>query len=157
MDEKPLTFRAKLFRPAIAGSTTFLRAPAKIMKVFNTKARVPVRGTINGTPFRSSLSPMGGSHLMPVNAALRAAAKVKAGDTVKVVLTRDTAPRVVKVPNDFAARLKRSGDAAEFFNGLSYSHQTEYVAWINDAKREETRSRRIEAAIARLSKRIRGT
>ena len=87
MTEK-LEFRAKLFRPDVAGSTTFLRAPAKVMKAFDTKARVPVAGTLDGVPFRSSLSPMGGSHLLPVNAKLRAAAKVEAGDTVTVVLER---------------------------------------------------------------------
>jgi Domain of unknown function (DUF1905) len=48
-----------------------LSAPFDVEKTFGTKARVPVRGTINGFPFRSSLMPMGGCHRMVVNKQMR--------------------------------------------------------------------------------------
>lgn len=73
-------------------------APFRVEEVFGTRARVPVRGTINGYPFRSSLMPMGGCHRMVVNQTMRKGAGVKAGDKVRVVMERDTAGRVVEAP-----------------------------------------------------------
>src|SRR6266851_1505313 len=75
-----------------------LAAPFDVEEIFGTRARVPVRGTINGYPFRSSLMPMGGCHRMVVNQAMRKGAGVKAGDKVRVVMERDTGERVVAVP-----------------------------------------------------------
>ena len=72
--------------------------PVDVLEVFGTRARVPVRGTINGFPFRSSLMPMGGCHMMPVNKTLREGAGVEAGDMVEVVMERDDEKRTVEVP-----------------------------------------------------------
>lgn len=94
---KKLAFKVRL--DGMEGSSVAaLSAPFSVEKVFGTKARVPVRGTINGFPFRSSLSPMAGCHRMVVNRTIREGAGVKAGDTVSVVLERDEVPRVVEVP-----------------------------------------------------------
>jgi hypothetical protein len=152
MAQRVLTFQAKLFRPEGTGTATFLRIPEKVMRVFATKTRVPVTGTINGVPFRSSLSPMGGAHLMPVNAQLRTAASVSAGDRVTVVLERDMVPRVVEVPAELASAFRAAPKALSFFEGLSYTHQKEYVLWISEAKRDETRRRRIKIAVEQLAK-----
>jgi Domain of unknown function (DUF1905) len=69
-----------------------LRAPFDVVEVFGTRARVPVRGTINGLPYCSSLMPMGGCHRTVVNREIRVGAGVRAGDTVKVVMERETRP-----------------------------------------------------------------
>src|SRR5437868_10555613 len=93
---------AQKFRIKLDGmpgmETACFCAPFDVQQVFGTRGRVPVRGTINGAPFRSSLMNMGDGHMMVVNAELRAAAKCKAGDTVPVEMERDDALRTVEVP-----------------------------------------------------------
>ena len=113
------------------------------------KARVPVRGTINGFPFRSTVANMGGRQFVVVNAKLRAGAGVKAGDTVTVAIEPDTEPRVVEVP----AALKKSLGAklAAALDKLAYTHKKEFVQWYTEAKKEETRARRVEKMKAMLA------
>src|SRR6476469_11210377 len=89
-------FKAKLLSHA-GSSAAILKPPFDVAAVFQRKGRVPVKGTINGFPFRSSLMNMGEGHMMVVNAQLRAGAKCKAGDTVEVVLELDEEPRTVTV------------------------------------------------------------
>src|SRR5437763_8052335 len=90
------------FRVKLAGmpgmETAAMKPPFDVPAAFGAKGRVPVKGTINGFPFRSSLMNMGSGHMMVVNAALRAGAHCKAGDTVDVVMERDDAKRTVAVP-----------------------------------------------------------
>ncbi|HEV3470272.1 MAG TPA: YdeI/OmpD-associated family protein [Pyrinomonadaceae bacterium] len=148
--EKPQRFRVQLETQAGTELAAF-GVPFDVQKVFGTRARVPVRGTINGTPFRSSLSPMGGRHIMPVNRKLREAAGVRGGETVTVTMERDTEPRVVTPPEDFARALRSNKDARANWEKLSYTHQREYAEHVEDAKRPETRQRRIEKSIALLA------
>jgi len=125
--------------------------PFDVQEAFGTKARVPVCGTINGVSYRRSIMNMGEGHMMVVNRELREAAKVQAGDTVEIVMQRDTAPRVVEVPADLKKALSGSQKAKSLFDKLSYTHQKEYVGWITGAKREETRKGRIEKSITMLT------
>ncbi len=91
---KKLKFKVRL--EGVPGmDTAALSAPFDAAEVFGTRARVPVRGTINGFPYRSSLMPMDGCHRMVVNREIRAGAGVKAGDTVTVEMERDDAQRTV--------------------------------------------------------------
>ena len=69
---------------------------------------------------------------------------------MEVVIGRDDEPRVVEVPEDLAAALAEDDTAHEAFAGLSYSHQREYVEWMTEAKRPETRARRVVQAMERL-------
>ena len=93
----PKKFKVKLQSHAGMESAT-LKPPFDVVDVFQRKGRVPVKGTINGFPFRSSLMNMGEGHMMVVNAELRAGAKCKAGDTVSVVIELDEDKRTVEVP-----------------------------------------------------------
>jgi len=88
---KKLKFKTRLVGQE-GSSVAAVNAPFDVKEVFGTIARVPVRGTINGFPFRSSLMPMGGCHYMAVNRTMREGASCKAGDTVSVVMERDKAP-----------------------------------------------------------------
>ena len=148
--EKPQRFRALLETREGSAATGF-GVPFDVQEVFGTRARVPVRGTINGTPFRGTLSPMGGRHIMVVNRKLREAAGVGGGQTVAVTLERDTEPRVVTPPEDFARALRSNKDALAAWGKLSYTHQREYAEHVEDAKRPETRQRRIEKSVALLA------
>jgi hypothetical protein len=124
--------------------------PFSVPEVFGTRARVPVRGTINGFPFRSSIAPMGGRFIMGVNRGLREGAGVRAGDLVDVVLERDNEPRVIEPTQDLAEALLASPAAQIAWERLSYSHKKEFVLAIEDAKKPETRARRVAKAIGEL-------
>lgn len=128
-------------------SVAWLNAPFDVVKVFGTRARVPVRGTINEFPFRSSMMPMGGCHGMAINKTMRDGAGVKAGDTVSVVMQRDESERTVEVPPILKKELGKSKTAQANWEKLSFTSQKEIVISINGAKREETRVRRLAKAM----------
>jgi uncharacterized protein YdeI (YjbR/CyaY-like superfamily) len=111
---------------------------------------VPVKGTINGFPFRSSLMNMGDGHMMVVNADLRAGAKCKAGDTVNIVMELDEDVRKVELPAYLKKIIAGDPKTKEAWARLSFTHQKEHVRAIEDAKREETRQKRIAAMIDML-------
>jgi len=121
-----------------------------VLETFGTKARVPVRGTINGFPFRSSLMPMGGCHGMVVNKTLREGAKCHAGDVVEIVLERDVAERTVEAPAELARELKKSKAARERWETLAFTHKKEMARSITEVKQEETRKRRLAKVISVL-------
>jgi hypothetical protein len=131
------------------GSGTVIVVPFDLKEVFGS-GRPPVRATVNGYTFRTTLFTMGGRALLGLNREVRAAAGVEAGQEVSVVLARDEEPRTVEVPGDLAAALEADPRIRETFDGLSYTHRKEYVRWIEEAKREETRTRRVAKSIELL-------
>jgi hypothetical protein len=143
---KKLEFTAKLEGKA-GSSVAWLNAPFDVPKVFGTRARVPVRGTINGFPFRTSLMPMGGCHGMAVNKTMRDGARVQAGDNVSVVMERDEDKRIVEVPPLLKKELAKSKTALANWKKLSFTSQKEIVLSISGAKQEETRQRRLAKAM----------
>jgi hypothetical protein len=127
----------------------FVEVPLDVPATFG-KARAPVRGTINGHPFRSTVAVYGGRYYLPVKRALREAAGVAAGDAVVVELEADDQPRTVDPPAELADALADDAEAKAAFDGLSYTHQREYGEWITEAKRAETRRRRVQQAVQML-------
>ncbi len=142
MAEKKLRFKVKL-QGQEGSSVAWMDAPFDVPETFGTKARVPVRGTINGFPFRSSLMPMGGCHGMAVNKTLREGAKAKAGDVVEIVMQRDVDERTVEAPPELARELTRNKKAQERWDSLAFTHKKEMANCIRDAKQEETKKRRL--------------
>jgi Bacteriocin-protection, YdeI or OmpD-Associated/Domain of unknown function (DUF1905) len=130
-------------------SGVFFEVPLDVPTVFG-KARAPVRGTINGHPFRSTVAVYGGRSYLPVRKALREAAGVAAGDAVVIELEADEQPRTVDPPPDLAAALAADPEARAAFEGLSFTHQREYAEWVAEAKREATRRRRVDQAVEML-------
>jgi hypothetical protein len=143
---KKLKFKVKLVGQE-GSSVAALAAPFDVKQVFGTIARVPVRGTVNGFPFRSSLMPMGGCHYMAVNRTMREGAGCKAGDTVSVVMERDSAPRVVEIPAVLKQALAKSKTAQANWKKYSFSNQKEMALAITGAKQDETRARRLARII----------
>lgn len=129
-------------------SGTFIEVPLDVESVFGKK-RAPVRGTINGTPFESTIAVYGGRFYVPLKRALRDRAGVSSGDMVRMTLARDDRERRVELPEDFAAELENTG-LRESFDRLSYSHQRRHVEAVAEAKRAATRERRIEKALDML-------
>jgi len=139
----PFRFKVKL-EGAEGMETAAMRPPFDVPAVFGTKARVPVRGTVNGFPFRSSLCNMGSGHMMVVNRELRTGGRCAAGDMVDVVLERDREERVVEVPAYIKKAIASNKTAQKTWDSLSFTHQKEWVRAIEEAKKEETRQIRIK-------------
>lgn len=129
-------------------NATFIEFPYDVEKEFGTKGRVKVHATFDGAEYRGSLVKMGHHcHILGVTQKIRKGINKSPGDTVHVVLKPDTKTRIVEVPEDFAELLNKCPEARELFDAMSYTHKKEYVNWIEDAKREETRKRRMQKAV----------
>jgi hypothetical protein len=131
-------------------STAALKPPFDVVEVFHTKARVPVKGTINGFPFRSSLMNMGAGHMMAVNAQLRAGGNCKGGDTVDVVMELDEEESKVVLPASLKKIIASDPRTKESWSKLSFTHQKEWMRAIEDAKRPETKEKRVAAMMDAL-------
>jgi Bacteriocin-protection, YdeI or OmpD-Associated/Domain of unknown function (DUF1905) len=119
------------------------------------KARAPVRGRVNGTEFRTTVAVYSGIPLIGFNAKLREKAGIAIGDEVTVELELDDEPRTVEVPQPLRRALDEHAEAKAAFERLSYTHRREYAEWIAEAKREETRERRVGKAIEMLETGVR--
>jgi hypothetical protein len=111
------------------------------------KVRAPVKVTLNGYTYRSTIAAMGGPAFIPLRRSNREAAGLEGGETIEVHLELDTDPRVVAPPADLVKALKASPPAWERWRELSYSHQREYAEAVEGAKKPETRVRRIDSAV----------
>lgn len=136
------TFKTKV---AVDGSMCVIPLPFDPKAVFG-KVRAPVRVTINKHTWRSTIAAMGGPACIPFRASHREAAGVSDGDTVTVRVELDTDARVVTAPPDLLRALKAAG-IVDRWKALSYTHQREHVEAIEEAKKPETRARRIAAAV----------
>ena len=112
--------------------------------------RFPVVATVNGYTWRTTVARMRGEFLVGLSRAVREEAGVEAGDTVDVSLELDTAPREVEVPEALADALAGDPEARNSFDQLAYTRRKEYARWIEEAKREETRERRVARALEML-------
>src|SRR5262249_16713581 len=102
--------------------------PFDVFEAFGTRARLAVKGAINGFPFRSSIFPMGGGKFyMVVNREMREGAKVKAGDTVEFLLEKDDDLRTIATPPDLLKALTGRRSAKPAWDRLSYSHRKEHI------------------------------
>ena len=93
---------------------------------------------------------MGGRFLIPLSAENRTGAGVAGGDQVDVDIALDSGPREVAVPADLAAALAQDEEARASFDGLSYTHRKEWVRWIEEAKKAETRATRLAKTVESL-------
>ena len=150
---KKYTFEAEI--QAGTGGGAYVVFPYDAQKQFGTNGKVPVKATIDGVPDDGGLFRMGmPHHMLAVHKAVRRQIGKGPGDVVAVVLWKDDAPREVAVPPELQARMKKAGVVA-FFESLSFTHRKEYSRWIAEAKKDETRARRLDRAIELLTKGVR--
>jgi antitoxin component of MazEF toxin-antitoxin module len=136
----------------LGGKTaTGIEVPADVVEALGAAKRPKVTVSLGGHTYRTTISPRGGQFLVPLSAENRAAAGLAAGDDLEVDIALDDAPRVVDVPADLQAALSTSTAAREFFDSLSYTHRKEWVRWITEAKKEETRASRVVKTLAALA------
>lgn len=134
-----MRFRTTILR---AGKTaTGIRVPDEVVEALGAGKRPPVRVTINGFTYRSTVAVMGGTFLVGLSAENRAGAGVAGGDDVEVDIELDSAPRELTVPADLAEALDREPAARRFFDGLSYSKRQWHVLSVEGAKTDKTRQR----------------
>ena len=147
-EEAPLRFRTTLLQ----GDKTAVgfRVPDEVVEALGKGKRPAVRVTINGFTYRSTVAVIGGAYMIGVSAENRAVARVAGGETVDIDLELDTAPREVKVPDDFAVALDAEPDARRTFDALSYSNKSWHTLQIDGARTDETRQRRIAKSVEAL-------
>jgi hypothetical protein len=149
---KKYRFKAKI-EPGMGGGA-YVVFPHDVEKEFGTRGKVPVQATFNGVAYRGSLAKYGQpEHILGVAKAIREEIGKQPGDTIDVVLWKDEEERTVEVPPEFQKLLKKEG-LLPAFEKLSYTHRKEYCRWITEARKEETRTRRLGQAIEMLKKGI---
>jgi hypothetical protein len=135
----------------LGGKTaTGLPVPAAVVDALGGGGRAQVRVTINGHTYPSSVARRGERYLIPLSADNREAAGVQAGEDVVVELVLDTSARESAIPDDLAAALADAPDARERFEALTPTQRGYFAASVTEAKKPETRARRVEKAIASL-------
>jgi hypothetical protein len=109
--------------------------------------RFPVVATVNGYTWRTSVARMKGEFVVGLSREVRQGAGVEAGDEVEVTVALDVAPREVEVPAALAEALAADPEAAALFDRMAFTHRKEYARWVAEAKKEETRQRRVQQAV----------
>ena len=132
------------------GGGAFVEVPFDVEEAFGSK-RPKVKAMIEGVLYRGILTRMGGDHhLLIILKGIREQIGKTFGDEVKIIVEPDTEPRLIEIPAELKRAFKTEKEAKSFFDKLSYTHQREYVMWINEAKREETRQSRVLKTIEML-------
>jgi hypothetical protein len=133
----------------LGGKTaTGIQVPDEVVEALGSGKRPPVSVTVGGYTYRTTVAPMGGSFWIPLAAEHREAASLAAGDEVDVTVELDTAPREVALPDDLDTAMDDAARTA--FQGLAPSHKKEWVRWVEEAKKPETRAARVEKTVESL-------
>lgn len=143
-----LKFTATLVPRGAAAA--FILDEEQVSVVGEGAKRFPVAATVNGFTWRTTVTRMRGEFMLGLSRAVRDAAGVQAGNQVEVTLGLDTAPREVEVPEALARALATDTEAKAAFDALAYTHRKEYCRWIEEAKRPQTRERRVAQALEML-------
>lgn len=128
--------------------------PYDVEKEFGVKGRVPVKATFNGMPYSGSLMKYGHEqHMLGVLKSIRDQIGATVGAEIEIEVRKDETARTIEYPADFLDAL-RAGAILDFFEGLSYTHRKEYCRWINEAKTDGTRAKRIAKSIELLKAKV---
>ncbi len=134
------------------GNHASIAIPDEVLAELGTNRRAPLRVTVNGHTYQSTATAVGGECRVVFPSADRVAAGVTGGDTVDVTLELDSGFREVDLHPEFVAALASAG-LREAFDELGYSHRKEHARSVNEAKADDTRTRRIAAALEKVRSR----
>ena len=132
-------------------TATGIPVPLEVVEALGGGKRIKVVATVGEHSYRNSVVTWGEGFMLSFGADHRAATGLQAGDPVTLDLVRDEAERTVDLPDDFAAALTANAAAQEFFDGLSYSQKRWFTLGLAEAKKPETRARRIEKYVGMLA------
>jgi hypothetical protein len=125
--------------------------PYDVFELYGVKGQVKVKITYDGVPYQGSLAKMGTDcHWLLVRKDIRKLIGKNAGDTVKVTVQRDLEERMVEIPDELLALLEANPQEQQFFDQLSFTNRKEYARWISDAKRPETKEKRLAQTLEKL-------
>jgi hypothetical protein len=146
-----VAFKGKLTATPRGGGGCLIPVPREAAAKLGLKGMPKIQAVIAGQPYRGSLMPMGdGTFCLGVLKSIQEAAGVTFGDTVTVSLELDAAPRLVEPPPDLARAIARNKAMAEKWEGLSFTNKKEMARSLEEAKKPETRERRLAAALEKL-------
>lgn len=144
-----IEFDAPMLDPG--GGGAFVEFPFDTQELYGTTGRIPVNVRFDGEPYRGSMIRYGTEkHIILVVKKIRKTIGKQIPDVVNVQVELDEKKREIEIPKDIQNSLAQNQDAMTGFLKLSYSHQKEYLDWILDAKRTETRQNRIDKMILKL-------
>jgi len=123
---------------------------AEVAEVGEGAKAFPVVATIGDYSWHGRVSRMRGEFLLGLNREVRTGAGVEAGDSVAVRIALDAAPREVEVPEALAAALEGDAEARQRYDALAFTHRKEFARWIAEAKKDDTRDRRVAQALEML-------
>ena len=112
--------------------------------------RVPVKAVVNGAIYRGTIVRMAGKYMLGIPKAFREEAGIKAGENIVVTLEHDVEERTVDLPKDLARELTKDKALQAAWDKLSYTIRKENARQLEDAKKPETRGRRLEKTLAML-------
>jgi hypothetical protein len=145
---KKQTFTATILNAG--GGGAYVEVPFDVEAAFGSK-KPRVKATFEGVSYRGILTRMGTEHhVLIILKEIREKIGKTFGDEVNITVELDTEPRVIELPSELKKVFRTEKEAKAFFDKLSYTHQREYVMWINEAKREETRQSRILKTVEML-------
>jgi bacteriocin resistance YdeI/OmpD-like protein/uncharacterized protein DUF1905 len=127
-------------------------ADEQVAEIGEGRKAFPVQATIDSYTWAGRVSRMGGEFLLGLSREVREGAGVEAGDEVSVHIALDEAPREVEVPPALSRALETDHEAKAAFDGLAFTHRKEFARWIAEAKKDDTRERRVAQALEMLRK-----
>ncbi|MDD3173751.1 MAG: YdeI/OmpD-associated family protein [Herbinix sp.] len=128
----------------------YIEPPFDVEEVFGAK-RVKVLATFDGVEYRGSIVRMGGCYMLGLTKEIRNLISKDFGDTVNVTIEKDVEDRIIELPTDFSEAIDNNPEAKKTFEKLSYTGKKDYIKWITDAKKVETRLNRIEKSLEFLA------
>lgn len=137
-------------RQAAGSTATGIEIPNDVVTALGSGKKPPVRLTVNGYSYRSTVATVDGRLMVGFSADHRAASGLRGGDAVEVDIELDTEPRTVELPDDLRAALAADPEALVTFNKLSNSNKGYHVSLVTGTNNPETRQRRIQKSIAAL-------
>lgn len=145
---KAYSFRARIYK---VGINRCVDVPRQVSLVFGRDKYIPVQGEVEQLPLRSTVVPCGnGRHRLFLHSRIWRKLQMDAGDTVEVTLALDLESREIPLPEDLAAALAECPGALTVFQNMTVALRREFITWVFSARKEQTRSKRIQTGIARL-------
>jgi hypothetical protein len=133
-------------------NAAYIKFPYNVQEVYGAKGQVKVKAWIDGVFYRGSLAAMGYRfHCLGVTQSIRKQIGKQPGDNVHIVLERDIEERVINIPEDLLELLNQNTELKTYFDSLAFSHKREYVNWIFQAKKNDTRQNRLQKTIEMLT------
>jgi hypothetical protein len=145
----PLTISQTLEPRGPAGALVL--TPEQTSRLEADRKTFPVRVTVNGHTFEGRVASMGGELLIGFNKAIRADCGVEIGEVIEATIELDSAPRQVELHPELVSALDDRDGARAAFDALSYSRRKELARGVADAKKSETRERRLAQLLDELA------